>query len=185
MEENYLRSVIKQFEYYKILGDKTFVQLSEDEVFWAYNEESNSIAIIVNHLSGNMKSRWTNFLTSDGEKEWRDRDSEFESVIQSKDELLLKWNEGWECLFKALKSINKDNFHNEIFIRNQSHSIVEAVNRQMMHYAYHVGQIVYIGRMIKGKEWQSLSIPKGKSKEFNADKFSKGKHKGHFTDDIK
>lgn len=185
MEENYLNSALKQFEYYKILGEKTFAQLNEDELFWQYNKESNSIAITVNHLWGNMKSRWTHFLTSDGEKEWRNRDLEFEYVIKTKVEMLEKWNEGWHCLFEALNSIDKDNFYSEIFIRNQSHSIIEAIHRQMMHYAYHIGQIVYVGRMIKGNEWQSLSIPKGKSKEFNAVKFSKGKHKGHFTDEIK
>lgn len=185
MEKNYLNSVLKQFEYYKILGEKTFAQLNEDELFWQFNKESNSIAITVNHLWGNMKSRWTEFLTSDGEKEWRNRDLEFESVIKTKDEMLEKWNDGWRCLFDALNSIDEDNFYSEIFIRNQSHSIIDAVNRQMMHYAYHIGQIVYVGRMIKGNEWQSLSIPKGKSKDFNANKFSKGKHKGHFTDEIK
>jgi len=185
MEDNYLNSVKKQFEYYKILGEKTFEQLTEAELFWQYNEESNSIAIIVNHLWGNMKSRWIDFLTSDGEKEWRDRDLEFEPIIRSELEMLEKWNEGWTCLFEALNTINKDNFNLEILIRNQNHTITEAVNRQMMHYAYHIGQIVYIGRMIKGENWHSLSIPKGESKTFNKEKFSKGKHKGHFTDELK
>ena len=185
MEEDYLYSVAKQFDYYKILGEKTFIQLSEDDLFWQHNKESNTIAVIVNHLSGNMKSRWTDFLTSDGEKEWRERDLEFEDVIKTEVEMLDKWNEGWACLFNALDLLNKQNFSSEVLIRNQSHSIVEAVNRQMMHYAYHIGQIVYIGRMIKGNEWNSLSIPKGKSVEFNDSKFSKGKYIGHFTDDIK
>lgn len=185
MEENYLNSTLKQFEYYRILGEKTFAQLNEDELFWQFNKESNSIAIMVNHLWGNMKSRWTDFLTSDGEKEWRNRDLEFESIITSKVEMLKKWEDGWTCLFEALNAINMDNFDSEIFIRNQSHSITEAINRQMMHYAYHIGQIVYVGRMIKGEKWQSLSIPKGKSKDFNSKKISKGKHKGHFTDEIK
>ncbi len=184
MEENYLNSVKKQFEYYKGLGEKTFDQLNDQDLFWQYNTESNSIAITVNHLWGNMKSRWTDFLTSDGEKEWRNRDLEFESVINSRQELLDKWEDGWNCLFDALESIHKENFNTEIFIRNQSHTIVDAINRQMMHYSYHIGQIVYIGRMIKGNNWKSLSIPKGKSKDFNASKFLKGKHKGHFTDDI-
>lgn len=132
-----------------------------------------------------MLSRWTNFLSSDGEKEWRERDLEFESLIQSKKELMDKWEEGWKCLFDALNTINQDNFTTEVFIRNQSHSIIDAVNRQMMHYAYHIGQIVYTGRMIKGVNWQNLSISKGKSKAFNQEKFSKGKHQGHFSDDIK
>lgn len=185
MEENYLNSTLKQFEYYRILGEKTFAQLNEDELFWQFNKESNSIAIMVNHLWGNMKSRWTDFLTSDGEKEWRNRDLEFESIITSKVEMLKKWEDGWTCLFEALNAINIGNFDSEIFIRNQSHSITEAINRQMMHYAYHIGQIAYVGRMIKGEKWQSLSIPKGKSKDFNSKKISKGKHKGHFTDEIK
>ena len=184
MHHNYLQSSLKQFEYYKALGERTFDQLSEEELLWQYNPESNSIAITVNHLWGNMKSRWTDFLTSDGEKEWRNRELEFETVIKTKAELIDKWEEGWACLFTALHAVNKDNFDTTIYIRNQSHSITEAVNRQMMHYAYHVGQIVYIGRMIKGEDWKSLSIPKGKSIAFNRDKFSKGKHDGHFTDDL-
>ncbi len=184
-EANYLGSAIKQFEYYKTLGDKTFDQIEESDLFWQFNNESNSIAIIVNHLWGNMLSRWTDFLESDGEKDWRNRDQEFESVIASRDELLEKWEEGWSCLFGALDTITQDNFQSHVFIRNQKHTLFEAINRQMMHYAYHVGQIVYIGRMIAGEKWNSLSIPKGESSSFNAKKFSKGQHDGHFTDDIK
>jgi hypothetical protein len=185
MEENYLESTIKQFEYYKLLGDKTIEQLADKELLWQFNEESNSIAIMVNHLWGNMKSRWTDFLITDGEKEWRNRDLEFEAVIKNKKEILQKWQEGWDCLFKALNSINRDNLNTAIYIRNQKHTIVETINRQISHYAYHVGQIVFVGRMIKGNAWKGLSIPKGKSKDFNKDKFSKGKHSGHFTDDFK
>lgn len=180
----YLKSAKKQFEYYKSVGEKTFNQLAESDLFWQYNEESNSIAIMVNHLWGNMKSRWTDFLTTDGEKDWRNRDLEFESVIKSKDELLLKWNEGWECLFDALSDINEQNFDTKVYIRNQEHSIIEAINRQLAHYAYHIGQIVYLGRMIRGSKWKSLTIPKGKSNEFNQAKFKKGKHSGHFSDDL-
>lgn len=185
MKTEYIDSVIKQFEYYKSVGEKTFDQLDENELFWQFNQESNSIAIIVNHLWGNMKSRWTDFLTTDGEKEWRNRDLEFEAVIKSKKELLEKWNDGWECLFDALNSVNAENFNKKIYIRNQEHSILEAINRQFAHYSYHVGQIVYVGRMIKAREWNSLTISKGKSTEFNKEKFSKGKHKGHFSDDLK
>lgn len=185
MKKEYLSSIKKQFEYYKSVGEKTFDQLDEKDLFWQYNEESNSIAIIVNHLWGNMKSRWTDFLTSDGEKEWRNRDLEFESIINTKNDLIEKWNDGWKCLFYALDSVTEDNFETKIYIRNQEHSIIEAVNRQLAHYSYHIGQVVYIGRMIKGSEWKSLTIPKGKSKEFNKEKFSKGKHKGHFSDDLK
>lgn len=185
MKIEFLHSSKKQFEYYRSLGEKTFDQLDEKDLFWQYNDASNSIAIIVKHLWGNMRSRWTDFLTSDGEKDWRDRDSEFETTLTSKEELLTKWNDGWNCLFDALESINERNFDTKIYIRNQEHSIIEAINRQMAHYAYHVGQIVYIGRMIKGAEWKSLTIPKGRSEEFNQEKFSKGKHGGHFADELK
>ncbi|RZS93395.1 DUF1572 family protein [Aquimarina brevivitae] len=184
MKTEYLNSVKKQFEYYKAVGERTFEQLDEKDFFWQCNEDSNSIAIIVNHLWGNMKSRWTNFLTADGEKNWRKRDLEFESVIKTKNELLDKWNEGWKCLFDALGTINEYNFDTKIYIRNQEHSILEAINRQLMHYPYHIGQIVYIGKMVKGNQWKSLTISKGKSNQFNTEKFSKGKHKGHFSDDL-
>ena len=167
-----------------MLGEATFSQLTEAEVLWQYNDESNSIAIIVNHLHGNMMSRWTNFLTSDGEKEWRERDMEFESVIQNQKELEYKWNEGWQCVISALETVTRENFDTQIYIRNQGHTIVEAINRQLAHYAYHIGQIVYIGRMIKGGDWESLSIPKGKSSTYNKEKFSKEKHRAHFTDEF-
>jgi len=179
-----LRGIRKQFEYYKSLGERTFAQVSDDDLFFEYNENSNSIAVTVNHLWGNMLSRWTDFLTSDGEKEWRNRDQEFESIIKNRQELLGKWNEGWACLFTALDAVNEDNFDTKIYIRNQAHTIMDAALRQLAHYAYHIGQIVYVGRML-AEDWHSLSIPKGKSKEFNQAKFAKGKHKGHFTDDIK
>lgn len=181
METNFINSARKSFEYYKMLGDRTFAQLEEEDLFWQFNEESNSIAIIVKHLWGNMLSRWTDFLTTDGEKEWRNRETEFDADIKDVKALLGKWEEGWSCLFKALDSVNKENFDTPIYIRNQAHTIVEATNRQMSHYAYHVGQIVYLGRMRKGSEWKSLSIPKGKSAEFNAKKFAQPKTKTHYT----
>ncbi|MEZ4858000.1 MAG: DUF1572 family protein [Flavobacteriaceae bacterium] len=182
--QNYLESVTKQFQYYKLLGDKSIAQLDEKDLFWQFNPESNSIAITVNHLWGNMLSRWTDFLTSDGEKAWRQRDLEFEEVIHSKAALLEKWEAGWQCLFDALASITKDNFNTIIYIRNQGHTVTEAINRQLAHYSYHVGQMVYIGRMIKGKDWKSLSIPKGTSKTFNAEKFAQEKKQQHFTDEF-
>lgn len=181
---DYLESVTKQFQYYKMLGDKTFEQLAEADLFWQYNEASNSIAIIVKHLWGNMLSRWTDFLTTDGEKTWRNRDAEFEADIQTKTELLEKWETGWACLFEALETINAENFDTIIYIRNQGHTITEAINRQLAHYAYHVGQIVFVGRMIQNEKWQSLSIPKGKSADFNAEKFAQEKKKKHFTDEF-
>ncbi len=184
-QENFMQAAKSQFLYYKSVGDKTFAQLSDDDLFWQPDEESNSIAIIVNHLWGNMLSRWTDFLTSDGEKPWRNRDMEFENVIQNRRQLLEKWEEGWQCLFQALDSVHHDNFDTKIYIRNQAHSIIDAVTRQLCHYAYHIGQIAYIGKMAAGAQWQSLTIPKGKSKAFNAEKFGKGKHGGHFSDDVR
>ncbi len=182
--EAYLEGIKKQFRYYKSLGERTIDQLPEEKLFWMYNEDSNSIAIIVKHLWGNMKSRWTDFLTSDGEKEWRQRDAEFEDDISSKQELLSKWNEGWQCLFEALESVTVNNFDQPIYIRNIEHSISEAINRQLAHYAYHVGQIVFLGKMIAGSDWESLSIPKGKSAEYNKKRFSTPKHKAHYTDKL-
>jgi len=183
-ERNYLTGLRKQFEYYKLLGERTFDQLSEADLFWRYNESSNSIAVMVNHLWGNMMSRWTNFLSSDGEKPWRERDLEFEEVIGSKKEMMLKWEEGWARLFGALESVNEGNIDQTVYIRNQEHSIPEAINRQLAHYAYHIGQIVYVGRMIRDQQWESLSIPKGKSQSFNRKKFSEEKRRAHFTDEF-
>lgn len=182
-QNDYLVSVIKQFEYYKLLGDQTFHQLTEEQLFWQYNHESNSIAMIVKHLYGNMLSRWTDFLTADGEKEWRNRDEEFENDIVDKNELINKWNHGWQCLFNAINSLAVVDLDREIFIRNQGHSITEAINRQLAHYPYHVGQIVFLGKMLCNENWKSLSIPKGASKTYNAEKFAQQKHKQHFTDE--
>jgi hypothetical protein len=184
MENSFLSSSIKRFKYYKNLGDKAFEQLNYDELQKEFADDSNSISIIVKHLVGNMLSRWTNFLTEDGEKTWRNRDQEFEDTYTSKQELLDAWETGWNCLFKALESIKDGDLEKVIFIRNEEHTITEAIVRQLAHYPYHIGQIVFIGKLIKGKQWKSLSIPKGKSEDFNAKKFSKGKSRGHFTNDL-
>jgi len=181
MEINYLDSIQKQFEYYKLLGDLSFQQLDNEALFWQYNPESNSIAILVNHLAGNMKSRWTDFLSSDGEKTWRNRDAEFEDLIQSRAQLIAKWEEGWTCLFEALTAIAPEHLSSEVYIRNLGHTVIEAINRQLAHYAYHVGQIVFLAKMIKGEDWKSLSIPKGDSQHYNSKKFAKPKHREHFT----
>ena len=180
----YLEGIKKQFLYYKSLGDKTMIQVPDERLFWQYHEDSNSIATIVKHLWGNMKSRWTDFLTSDGEKEWRARDAEFENDIKNKEELLNKWNEGWQCLFDALDSVNETNFNQPIYIRNIEHSITEAINRQLAHYSYHVGQIVFLGKMICDQNWESLSIAKGASKSYNQKRFAQPKHKAHYTDKL-
>ncbi|MEL6592651.1 MAG: DUF1572 family protein [Bacteroidota bacterium] len=184
MNQSYLESIRKQFQYYQSLGDRSFAQLSDEQLFWQYNEASNSIAVMVKHLWGNMLSRWTDFLTSDGEKEWRDRDGEFEATIQNREELLNKWQEGWDCVFQALDSIQPEHYEQLVYIRNMGHSIPEAINRQLAHYAYHIGQIVYLARMLKGAEWQSLSIPKGESKTYNQQKFAQPKRKEHFTEEF-
>ena len=181
--DSYLPDVKKQFLYYKTLGEKTINQLDEEDLFWQFNEESNSVAIIVSHLAGNMLSRWTDFLSTDGEKEWRHRDKEFEQLLSSKDELMQSWQKGWNCLFEALGSLDDSDLERVVLIRNQEHSVVEAINRQLAHYAMHVGQIIYIGKMIKGSSWKSLSIPKGQSERYNQSRLDKGKHGGHFTDD--
>lgn len=183
MTANYLDSARKQFQYYKTLGDRTMGQLTDDQLFWQYNPESNSIAIIVKHLWGNMLSRWTDFLTADGEKEWRQREAEFDADVKDRKELQQKWEAGWQCLFTALDTVDEENFDTIIYIRNMGHTMVEAINRQLAHYAYHVGQMVYLGRMLKGTAWESLSIPRGESAAYNADKFSKPKHREHFTEE--
>jgi len=183
MKTDYLESIIKQFEYYKLLGEKTIDQLPDEKLFWQYNEESNSIASIVKHLWGNMLSRWTDFLTTDGEKDWRNRDAEFENDISTKQEMIEKWDAGWKLLLDTLNSLTENELEKIIYIRNQGHTVLEAINRQLAHYPYHIGQIVFIGKM-SAEKWNSLSIPKGNSKQFNAEKFSKPKEKGHFTDEI-
>ena len=177
MGNNYLESIRKQFEQYRSLGEKTFAQVPDDKLFWQYNPQSNSIAMIVKHMWGNMLSRWTNFLETDGEKEWRDRDAEFENDIQSREELMAKWNEGWECLFNAINSLQENDLQKTIYIRNQGHTVVEAINRQFAHYSSHVGQILFIGKMVCGEHWVSLSIPPGKSSAYNSEKFSQPRHK--------
>jgi len=181
---SYLLSVIKQFEYYKSLGDKTFNQVTFEDLQNEIAYDANSICIIVKHLVGNMLSRWTNFLTEDGEKEWRHREREFEDTYNTKEELIDHWNKGWNCLFDAIRSLNKDDLEQTIYIRNEGHTVTEALNRQLAHYAYHVGQIVFLGKVLKGKEWVSLSIPKGHSKKYNEEKFSKKKGVRHFTDEL-
>lgn len=164
---------IKRFQYYKELGDKTFAQLSDLDCFWQYNDESNSIAIIVKHLVGNMLSRWTHFLIEDGEKPWRNRDAEFENEFKTKQEILDYWEKGWNCLFEALDLINDENIHNYIFIRGEKHTILYALLRQFAHYPYHIGQMVYIGKMLKNADWKTLSIAKNDSENYNNEMLSK------------
>lgn len=181
--ESYLESVKKQFLYYKMLGEKAMDQLQPEQLFITVNEDTNSIATIIKHISGNMLSRWTDFLTSDGEKEWRNRDAEFENDLQSKEEVLLAWNKGWDCFFVTLNSLNPQQLSDIIYIRNEGHTVIEAINRQLAHYPYHVGQIVFYAKQLKNGDWNSLSIPKNKSGNYNAEKFAREKEIKNFTDD--
>jgi Protein of unknown function (DUF1572) len=165
----FLQTAIKRFATCKELGDKTFAQLQDADFYFQPNEASNSIAVIIQHMSGNMRSRWTNFLTQDGEKEWRRRDTEFETHIVAKEQLLGIWEEGWLCLFDALATLREEDLLKTIYIRTEGQSVIDAINRQLAHYPYHIGQIVYLGRMVKNNDWQSLSIPVGKSAAYNQD----------------
>lgn len=183
-ELQYLKSANRQFQYYKKLGDDAMAQLPDTDLFWQMNEDCNSIAIIVKHMWGNMLSRWTDFLTTDGEKPTRQRDAEFENDMNSRVEVLEKWEAGWKCLFDALASITDADLDRIIYIRNEGHTVLEATNRQIAHYAYHVGQIVHIAKECKSSNWKSLSIPRNKSADYNADKFAQDKGVRHFTDDL-
>ena len=163
----YLQTAIRRLRYYKLLGEKTFEQLTDADFHFAPNEASNSIAVIIQHVSGNMLSRWTNFLTEDGEKPWRQRDEEFEVHAYSKQQLLELWEKGWACFLDALTSLTENDLLKTIYIREEPLLVIDAINRQLAHYPYHVGQILYIGKLIKDTNWQSQSIEKGKSAAYN------------------
>ena len=180
--EVYLQSVVKRLLTYKELGEKTFLQLEEKDFHFqpqaatgnARNADSaptppasNSIAIIIRHMSGNMLSRWTNFLTEDGEKDWRDRETEFDHSPAGREQLLELWNKGWDCLLASLRSLKEEDLLRTIHIRHEPLTAIDAINRQLAHYPHHVGQIVYIGKMIRNASWTSLSIPRGESEHFN------------------
>ena len=145
-------------------------QVPENKINWQYNPETNSIVAIIKHMSGNMLSRFTDFFTSDGEKKWRNRDREFENELFTKEKLLVLWNEGWNCLFQVLNTLSAEDLSKKVLIRNEPHTVMEAINRQLTHYAYHVGQIIFISKMVVDSQWKSLSIPRNGSKEFNAKK---------------
>lgn len=167
-ETIFLNSAIQQFRDYKSLAEKTFAQIKDADFHYQPNETTNSIAINITHLYGNMLSRWTNFLTEDGEKEWRQRDDEFEVHQYSREKLSQLWAEGWQTVFNALEPLKTDDLAKTIYIRSKPLTVIDAIHRQLTHYAYHVGQIVMLGKIIKDKEWQTLSIAKGQSGAFNA-----------------
>ncbi|HSE24237.1 MAG TPA: DUF1572 family protein [Pyrinomonadaceae bacterium] len=165
--KDYLNDAISSFHSYKKLADNAIAQVKDDELFVTIDDEANSIAIVMKHMAGNMFSRWTDFLTSDGEKPNRNRDMEFVIESKNKAELLAYWDGGWQCVFDAVESLQLEDFEKVITIRGQEHSIVQALNRQLTHYAYHIGQIVFLAKHFRSSEWKSLSIPKNKSAAFN------------------
>lgn len=185
LEEEFLTSAVKLFRYYKKLGEGAIAQLNDSEVSQRPNEASNSIAHIVHHLSGNMLSRWTDFLTSDGEKSWRNRDAEFEETYPDKKTMMEAWEKGWACLLTALEGLKPADLSKLIYIRNEGQSVMEAIQRQLAHYPHHVGQILYQAKAVKGDSFTSLSIPRGNSDSFNKDKFNQEKTRKHFTDGLK
>jgi len=164
---SYLKDSIDVFHYYKKLGERAMAQCPNDALFTVLDAESNSIAIIVKHMAGNMRSRWTDFLTADGEKPDRNRDTEFEEPPKTRAELMEMWERGWKYIFGALDPLSDADLARTISIRTEPHSVMQAINRQVAHYSYHVGQIVYLARHFAGGKWQSLTIPKNKSAEVN------------------
>lgn len=181
-DENFLDSARKLFRYYKAQGEKAIAQLDDAQINQRPNEASNSIALIVHHLNGNMLSRWTDFLTTDGEKPTRNREAEFEEGYPDKKTLLEAWEQGWKALLDTLDSLKPSDLSTIIYIRNEGQTVLEAIQRQLAHYPLHVGQILYQSKALKGSDFQSLSIPKGDSAAFNAQKFSQEKVRKHFTD---
>jgi hypothetical protein len=166
---HYLQDAIASFRAHKKLAEKALAQLNDEEYFVTLDPESNSIAVIMKHIAGNMLSRWTDFLTSDGEKPDRDRDQEFMIEPQTtRADLHAYWERGWDCLFNALEPLRPEDFERKITIRGEAHSIVQAINRQLTHYALHIGQIVFLAKHLRSAQWQSLSVPRNRSAEFNA-----------------
>ncbi len=180
MENTYLQSALRLFKYYKSLGDTAIKRCDADKIHYKLNEESNSMALLVRHISGNMMSRWTDFMTTDGEKPWRNRDSEFADPDWDKETLIAQWEKGWAALFAAIEPLEAEDLEKIVYIRNEGHTAMEAINRQIAHYAYHVGQVVFLAKAIT-TEWETLSIARNKSTDYNADKFSQDKGKRHFV----
>ncbi len=172
-ESEYIHIIREDYFKYKLLAEKAFAQLKEKDFHFTSDESSNSIAIIIQHISGNIKSRFTDFFTSDGEKPTRNRDDEFEDRNLSINELMKQWEESWRILENLLKKLNDEDLTKTVYIRNEPHSVIKALNRSVTHYAYHTGQIIQLAKIIKKDEWKTLSVAKGKSKEFNEKMFKK------------
>jgi len=171
IEKAFVKDSLLQFRKYKKMGEDAISQVSEIDFFKLLDKDANNIALIVKHMAGNMRSRWTDFLTSDGEKPNRNRDTEFEIFgDDSKESLMKRWEEGWQLAFDAIEPLKDDSLLETIYIRSEPHSVMQAINRQLTHYAYHIGQIVFLAKHFAGPKWKSLSIPKGKSKEFEVSK---------------
>jgi len=167
--QHYLADALRAFRDYKKLAERAFAQISDEEFFRRLDEESNSIAISMKHMAGNMLSRWTDFLTTDGEKPDRNRDVEFVMLPgTTRDDMVAYWERGWQCVFDAVEPLGPDDLMRTVTIRGQDHTVIQAINRQLTHYAYHVGQIVFLAKHFKSSEWQSLSVPRNRSAEFNA-----------------
>ncbi|MBL0317431.1 MAG: DUF1572 family protein [Flavobacteriales bacterium] len=175
MKAEYIKNIRAMFLQYKTLGEKAMSQVEEKRLFWTFNNESNSIAMIVQHISGNMISRFTNFYEEDGEKPWRNRDREFESILTTRAEMMDAWEKGWKCFLDVVNNLQDLDLERTVYIRNEPHSVMEAINRQIAHYSYHIGQIVFLSKMVAEQDWKSLSIPKNQSREFNDQMFSKPK----------
>lgn len=182
MNSNFLSGTKKLFLYYKGLAEKAIAQLDDDQINWRPNEASNSVALIIHHLSGNMLSRFTDFLTSDGEKSWRNREAEFEIGYKDKGEMMEAWENGWNQLVQTIDSLTESDLDRIIYIRNEGQTVQDALQRQLAHYPHHIGQILYIAKMLKANDWKSLSIPKGGTAAYNQGKFSEEKAIRHFTD---
>ena len=179
-----LVSAIKQFTYYKQLADKAINQIQEEGLFHQFHDNDNSIAIIMKHMAGNMKSRWTNIFTEDGEKPWRNRDSEFESSLKTRKECIDLWESGWKILFDTLGSLQESDLDRIIYIRNEGMTVTDAILRQMCHYSYHCGQIVFKCKQLAEENWISLSIPKNKSADYNFKKFDQIREEKHYLDSL-
>jgi hypothetical protein len=171
---HYLADVVDQFRKLKGLGDRALAQVRDEDLFVALDPESNSLAVLIQHMAGNLRSRWTDFLSSDGEKPDRDRDSEFVVTAgTTRAELQDHWEEGWRCLFQALTALHEEDLAMTVLIRAEPHSVIKAINRQLTHYGYHIGQIVFLAKHFASDTWKTLSVPRGASKAFNAEKFGR------------
>ena len=164
---SYVHDSIALFHQYKLLAERAIEQVTDDQLVAALDSEANSIAVLVKHMAGNMRSRWTDFLTTDGEKPDRNRDAEFEHPPCTRAELMAMWEEGWRCVFTALEGLSEEDLERKVTIRGEAHSAMQAINRQVAHYSYHCGQIVLLAKHFRKDEWQSLSVPRGRSAEFN------------------